>query len=99
MTDFGIPKEYKSYLESVKRWSASQVDVMDNPNDTMKQAILAIRQSELENFYNKEESVSIEQNLAVIEKMWGGMKLDYSKVSAFEYYNYLNTLKHDKNNA
>ena len=96
--NFDLPKEYMDYLNTIKRWSAAQVAVMDDPN-TMNQAILAIRESELENFYNQKESARIETNLALIEKMWGGMKLDYSKVSAFEYYNYLKTLKHGENNA
>lgn len=95
--NFGLPKEYIDYLNTIKRWIASQVDAMEDPN-TMNQAILTIRQSEMESFYNEKESVRIESNLAYIEKMWGGMKLDYTKISAFEYYNYLNTLKNDKNN-
>lgn len=81
----GLNKEYKEYLNILKKKALLQCDYLIT-KDRFKLTQIEIEDTKLESLSKKSiDGISIEQTLIYLSK-WLGYRLDWKQVTASEYY-------------
>jgi hypothetical protein len=90
LEEFGLSNEYKEILERKKQIARMKNEFILTDNRSLLNFI-KIEELELENSFDKSETIGFEGVVVGIEKLQG-IKIETKKITVYEYNNYLRTL-------